>query len=49
MITAHIERLAIGYRYWTMLRGPYGWRQVGIEAQGVMDDFGDLVLVGGVS
>lgn len=35
----------LGYRYWAVKRGAYGWREVGGEAFGVVDDFGNLVFV----
>lgn len=41
-----IQRLAIGYLYWHSQRSRNGWRQIGGEANAVMDDFGNLVFVG---
>ncbi len=40
-----IRREIIGYRYWSMVRGLYGCRQIGEEFFAVMGDFGDLVFV----
>lgn len=41
-----MRRAPIGYWYWHMQRGPFGWRQIGPEAHCVVDDFGSLVFTG---
>lgn len=43
-LMAHFRRECIGWRYWCSIRTPYGWRQVGVEAIGFMDDFGNFVF-----
>jgi hypothetical protein len=45
MLTQHIQRLTVGYRYWVTTLSRHGHRHTGVEMVGVMDDFGNLVGV----
>ena len=44
MITAHFSRTPTNWVYWTTISSRYGVRNIGVEASGFMDDYGDFVM-----